>query len=509
MGKVFAKTLQKRLQTVAEDVLPDTQCGFRSGRGCIDMIYCARQLVEKAREHNTQIFMLFIDLRKAYDSIPRSPLWHVLEKYGIPPTLLSIIRSLHDGMKAEVTVDGNLTPNIEVCNGLRQGCVIAPSLFNLYFNLVIRQWQRKCADFGVDILYKCNGKLIGERTRKPDRLKISELLFADDAAAVGTSRRSMEAAATVLEELISAWGLSLNISKTKLLVAGTPHSEDLQPLQLAGGSVECVSDFQYLGSVVEAKGGVEKEVCERIAKASRAFGMLKEPVFRDRNLSLTTKRLVYNAVVLGVLLYGSETWTTTRNITRKLESFHNRCLRGILGITSEQQRTERITSIQIAKRFGMEDSLEDTITARRLRWLGHLARMEGDRVPKKVLFGWLPQPRPRHGTKMRWRDRVRKDLRKFDIDERTWYTEAQERAEWRQKWHRGLERSTKSRLQEDEQRSATRRAARIGEHPAGGDTSWQPFICGTCKRFFRRSQDIARHKCITTRPKHPSQRPPH
>ena len=127
---------------------------------------------------------------------------------------------------------------------------------------------------------------------------------------------------------------------------------------------------------------------------------------------------------------------------------------------------------------------------------------------QKVLFGWLPQPRPWHGTKMRWRDRVRKDLRKFDIDERTGYTEAQERADWRQKWHRGLESSTKIRLQEDEQRSATRRAARIGKHPADGDTSWQPFIRDTWKRSFRRSQDIAQHKCITTRPKHPSQRPP-
>ena len=71
----------------------------------------------------------------------------------------------------------------------------------------------------------------------------------------------------------------------------------------------------------------------------------------QRQTSVPTKTLVYNAVVLGVLLYGSETWTTTRNITRKLDSFHNRCLRGILGITSEQQRMERITSIQIAKRL--------------------------------------------------------------------------------------------------------------------------------------------------------------
>ena len=113
-------------------------------------------------------------------------LWCVLEKYGIPPILLSIIGSLHDGMKAEVTFIGNLTPEFEVCNGLRHGYVIALSLFNLCFNLVISQWQKKGADFGVNTLYKCGGKLIGERTLKPDKLKISKLLFADDAAALDT-----------------------------------------------------------------------------------------------------------------------------------------------------------------------------------------------------------------------------------------------------------------------------------------------------------------------------------
>ena len=84
-GKLFTKVLQKRLQKMAEEVLPDSQCGFRSGRGCTDTVYCVRQLVEKAREHNTQVFMLFIDLRKAYDSIPRQALRQVLRKYGVPP----------------------------------------------------------------------------------------------------------------------------------------------------------------------------------------------------------------------------------------------------------------------------------------------------------------------------------------------------------------------------------------------------------------------------------------
>ena len=70
VGKVFARIMQERLQTIAERVLPESQCGFRSGRGCIDMIFTARQMIEKAGEHNDTLFILFVDLQKAYDSVP-------------------------------------------------------------------------------------------------------------------------------------------------------------------------------------------------------------------------------------------------------------------------------------------------------------------------------------------------------------------------------------------------------------------------------------------------------
>ena len=105
VGKVFAKVFHRRLQTVVEDVVPDSQCGFRRGRGYIDMIFCAGQLVEKAREHIATVYLLFVDFRKAYDSIPRQALWLVLLKYGIPSVLVNIIKSLHKGMRAEVWVD--------------------------------------------------------------------------------------------------------------------------------------------------------------------------------------------------------------------------------------------------------------------------------------------------------------------------------------------------------------------------------------------------------------------
>ena len=187
-------------------------------------------------------------------------------------------------------------------------------------------------EFGVSVLYKCGGMLVVERTRKPFIARVPVLQFADDAAAVGTSRESMESAGLILDDLLKVWGLTLSTVKTKLLVAGDSDADDIRPLRLDGGKVECMTEFKYmyLGSIVETKGGIAQEVGERIAKGSRAFGALCEPIFRDCDLSLRTKRSVYRAVVLGVLLYGSETWTTKKDTVRRLKVFHNRCLKGTL-----------------------------------------------------------------------------------------------------------------------------------------------------------------------------------
>ena len=69
VGKAVARILQERLQKLAEDELPESQCGFRKGRSCADMIFTVRQLVEKSCEHKSKAFFTFIDLKKAYDSV--------------------------------------------------------------------------------------------------------------------------------------------------------------------------------------------------------------------------------------------------------------------------------------------------------------------------------------------------------------------------------------------------------------------------------------------------------
>ena len=86
------------------------------------MIFVVRQLVEKAFEHQSKQCLIFVDLCKVYNSVPREAMWVALRKLGVPDLFVDIMRSFHTSIKATIRVDGELLDEIEVNNGLRQGC---------------------------------------------------------------------------------------------------------------------------------------------------------------------------------------------------------------------------------------------------------------------------------------------------------------------------------------------------------------------------------------------------
>ena len=347
VGKVLSRIVKERLEVIADRVLPESQSGFRKGRGCVDMIFAARQLVEKTREHDDSLYMLFVDLKKAYDSVPRQALWSVLEKCGTPPKLLSVARSFHEGMRAEVRVGTAFTESFEVRNGLRQRCTLALTLFNIFFSAVVANWRKESTEAGVNVLYKHGRKLVGDRTTKSrlSEVRVTESMFADDAALYATSRDRFESATVDFVKTACEWGLTVSIENTKGMVVGQTLDEHaVSSVQLDGGVINVVDHFTYLGSNISRDGEVTMDVDCRIAKASRAFGCLRRPIFQDKHFSVATKRQVYRAVVLPVLLYGAETWTLKAQHVRRLNSFHNRCIRTILGVTRYQQWKERISS---------------------------------------------------------------------------------------------------------------------------------------------------------------------
>ena len=118
-------------------------------------------------------------------------MWRVLEKLGVPGEVVKLVRSFHDGMKARVSINGELLKEeIDVENGLRQGCTLASTLFNLYACLVMERWTERVADLegvGANVLYKLDGKLFRRSTRGCHQVQMNECQFADDTALLGNN----------------------------------------------------------------------------------------------------------------------------------------------------------------------------------------------------------------------------------------------------------------------------------------------------------------------------------
>ena len=95
---------------------------------------------------------------------------------------------------------------------------------------------------------------------------------------------------------------------------------------------------------------------------------------------------------------------------------------------------------EVRRRWGDEETAADKVKKRRLEWLGHLARIPDNRIPKATLFSWLPEPRPTCGPKKRWRDVMRKDLKDIGVSEEKWFVEAlRSRAGWRVLYRVGVD----------------------------------------------------------------------
>ena len=91
-GKVQAKIILTRLlEQVVHLVLPEYQCGYRRGRSTIDMIFVARQLQEKCREQHQELYLAFVDMTKAFDTVNRDLLWNILRKFGWHPSFIAIL----------------------------------------------------------------------------------------------------------------------------------------------------------------------------------------------------------------------------------------------------------------------------------------------------------------------------------------------------------------------------------------------------------------------------------
>ncbi|XP_069989480.1 uncharacterized protein [Penaeus vannamei] len=280
------------------------------------MIFAVRQLQEKCREQNQELHLVFVDLTKAFDTVNRNGLWKILQKFGCPDKLTALIASFHDSMQVRVQENGDSSDPFQEKNGVKQGCVLAPTLFSFLFAAMLLADLREC-NRGVYIPFRIDGKFFNLQ-----RLK----------------------------------------AKTRAANAPPPT-----PIIIHNTEIKTVDNFCYLGSTIMSSGSLDVEVMLRIGKASVALGQLTKRFSQDRGIHLSTKIVVYRAMVLSTLLCCCETWTTYRRHIKQLEQFHQRCLRKICGIKCQ----DRVSNLQVLEKCDLP-SIECLITTCQLRWTGHV-----------------------------------------------------------------------------------------------------------------------------------------
>jgi hypothetical protein len=199
-----------------------------------------------------------------------------------------------------------------------------------------------------------------------------------------------------------------------------------QNLTMDDYNIEVVESFKYLGEILNVTNHIEEELSMRILQANKSFYSLKK-LLTNRLLSRQYKYELYKTLIRSIATYDCETRTLTEQQEQKLEIFERKILRLIIGAVREEECTWRKrTNSEIYKNC----SIVSYIKSQRIQWAGHVARMDENRVVKRVSEGKMNSTRAQGRPRLRWQDNVESDLRRIGIGN-NWRNIARDRSRWK------------------------------------------------------------------------------
>ena len=286
--------------------------------------------------------------------------------------------------------------------GVRQGDVLSPLLFIVFMDHCMREVNS------------------GENEEET-------LAYADDVAVVTNNITDLERVADKWYQVMRQNDMKINTGRGKTEFMSVSRRNEEFDISIGGNRVNQVTDYSYLGVNINSSNRQEIELNKRISKYNSNLGMMY-PLLKDRYIPKECKITIYTAILKPVLIYGSEVWSLTSKTEARIQAAEMRALRVIRGVNKK----DRIRNSHIRKDLGVEPLLT-SIEKARLRWFGHVKRMEGNRLSRKYLE-WQPRDkRPAGRPRKRWMEGVelallRRGLNIQSIEEERSY---EDRTQWR------------------------------------------------------------------------------
>ena len=364
-AKIYNKLLLNRIVPEVDPLLRKNQNGFRRGRSTLSQILSIRRILEECRKYNKEITLCFVDFRKAFDTISREKMFEILHLYGIPQKIIEAVRAMYCNTTATVISPDGETKPFEIKAGVLQGDTLAPFLFIIVLDYILR--------ISIDPYLEKGLQLKPRRcTREPAKY-LTDLGFADDLALISHTINDAETLLHTLEEAASIIGLICNEDKTEYMSTSSAHIDFKSK---NGATLKKVDDFKYLGSYIADS---QKDFGVRKALAWKACNKL-ERIWKSK-LDSQLKVRIFKSVVEPILLYGSETWTISRKLEKRLDGTYTNLLRRVKNLSWKSHPT-------LAEIYGDLDRLSCVLRQRRLEYAGHCERADKEVISSLLL--WKP-----------------------------------------------------------------------------------------------------------------------
>ena len=293
--KVYCTVLNARITSWAEEenVLVDQQNGFRKGRSTIDHLSTLNNIIETRKRQRKSTFCAFIDFKKAYDIVDRTILWDKLTMNGIGGKLHQAVKSLYENIQCCVRVNGFHTDWFDVRCGLKQGCPLSPTLFNIFIN-----------DLAVEM------HSLGKGVRIGDEL-LSVLLYADDIVLLAETPEDLQSLLDTLHGWCRLNGMTVNPQKSNVIHFRPKCIPRCPFIFMCGDSViTTTGQYKYLGLIINEY--MDYSITAKFVSqsANRALGLVIAKVKSFGGVPYNVYTKLYDSVVCPVITYGAAIWGT-------------------------------------------------------------------------------------------------------------------------------------------------------------------------------------------------------
>ena len=414
LSKVISGVVINRIRATYEKILLPTQYGFRANRSTSDAIFILRRILELSKKSKAPVFVAFIDLKAAYDWIPRDALFRCLDIRLRCPKLTAILRALYTGTKACIKGGKDF---FETVVGCRQGALESPPLFNIYMDFVVRaarkEEQTTIPETGFHIEYKIPNEVSPRelRSKAPahGNSNITELLYADDQGIFANSVDELQQILTIYDKTFKRFGLQMSYDKTETMVfnADVALMEKESIVSVGDKKIKNVRKFKYLGYTITNSDNTSSFLHARMSSAFEKWNELKH-ILMDKRIQLDTRIRFLTMCVRSRLLYSIQAWHLLEGELKKVEVIWHGFLRKMVigGFQRKNAPSHSRRSAETDSQNHDETSLDwsfklsnerlrqitktrpirDFCFTQQVKYMGHVCRMDNSALQKQVLF---------------------------------------------------------------------------------------------------------------------------